>query len=68
MNIPTDVPAMWDPNSNPDPSAMLPSEVAVQQVQMMASVVLALLNQPFSESFTEQLIILLCFGNLWIYT
>lgn len=40
---------MWDPTSTLDPSAMLPAEVAVQQVQIMASVVLALLNQPFSE-------------------
>lgn len=40
---------MWDPISTLDPSAMLPAEAAVQQVQMMASVVLALLNQPLSE-------------------
>lgn len=49
LNIPTDVPAMWDPTASLDPSATLPAEVAVQQVQVMASIVLALLAQPFSE-------------------
>lgn len=49
LNIPTDVPAMWDPTASLDPSAMLPAEVAVQQVQIMASIALALLAQPFSE-------------------
>lgn len=49
LNIPTDVPAMWDPIATLDPSAVLPAEAAVQQVQIMASVVLALLNQPLSE-------------------
>lgn len=40
---------MWDPISTLDPSATLPPEAAVQQVQIMASVVLALLNEPLSE-------------------
>ncbi|XP_075868801.1 epithelial splicing regulatory protein 1 isoform X2 [Nelusetta ayraudi] len=54
LNIPTDVPAMWDPISTLDPSATLPPEAAVQQVQIMASVVLALLNEPLSHTFSNQ--------------
>lgn len=49
LSVPADVPAMWDPSASLDPSATLPAEVAVQQVQIMASIVLALLAQPFSE-------------------
>lgn len=49
LSIPVDVPAVWDPSASLDPSATLPAEVAVQQVQIMASIVLALLAQPFSE-------------------
>uniref|UniRef100_A0A674NNE3 Epithelial splicing regulatory protein 1 n=1 Tax=Takifugu rubripes TaxID=31033 RepID=A0A674NNE3_TAKRU len=37
-----------------DPSAVLPSEVAVEQVQVMARIVLALLAQPFVHTFSSQ--------------
>uniref|UniRef100_A0A3B5BCI5 Epithelial splicing regulatory protein 1 n=1 Tax=Stegastes partitus TaxID=144197 RepID=A0A3B5BCI5_9TELE len=36
-----------------DPSAALPAEVAVQQVQLMASIVLALLSDPFDHTFSN---------------
>ncbi|XP_029360123.1 epithelial splicing regulatory protein 1 isoform X3 [Echeneis naucrates] len=46
LSIPVDVPPMLDPSATPDPSATLPAEIAVQQVQTMASIVLALLSEP----------------------
>jgi len=49
LTIPVDVPAMWDPSATLDPSAALPAEIAAQQVQIMGSIVLALLSEPFSE-------------------
>lgn len=49
LSIPVDVPPMWDPSATLDPSAILPAEVAVQHVQTMASIVLALLSEPFCE-------------------
>ncbi|XP_037640174.1 epithelial splicing regulatory protein 1 isoform X2 [Sebastes umbrosus] len=54
LSIPVDVPAMWDPSSTLDPSAIMPAEVAVQQVQIMGSIVLALLSEPFSHTFPTQ--------------
>ncbi|KAM3614789.1 uncharacterized protein V6R79_019050 [Siganus canaliculatus] len=54
LTIPVDLPAMWDPSSSLDPSDNLPAEVAVQQVQTMASIVLALLSQPFCHTFSNQ--------------
>ncbi|KAM9353296.1 epithelial splicing regulatory protein 1 isoform 2-T2 [Symphorus nematophorus] len=54
LSIPADVPAMWDPSAALDPSAVLPAEVAVQQVQIMANIVLALLAEPFSHTFSNQ--------------
>uniref|UniRef100_A0AAQ5ZIN4 RRM domain-containing protein n=1 Tax=Amphiprion ocellaris TaxID=80972 RepID=A0AAQ5ZIN4_AMPOC len=36
-----------------DPSAVLPAEAAVQQVQLMASIVLALLSDPFNHTFSN---------------
>uniref|UniRef100_A0A3Q1F7U3 Epithelial splicing regulatory protein 1 n=1 Tax=Acanthochromis polyacanthus TaxID=80966 RepID=A0A3Q1F7U3_9TELE len=36
-----------------DPSATLPAEAAVQQVQLMASIVLALLSDPFNHTFSN---------------
>ncbi|CAJ1062202.1 epithelial splicing regulatory protein 1 isoform X4 [Xyrichtys novacula] len=54
LSIPFDVPPMWDPSATPDPSAILPAEVAVQQVQTMANIVLALLSEPFCHTFPNQ--------------
>uniref|UniRef100_A0A3Q3VYS6 RRM domain-containing protein n=1 Tax=Mola mola TaxID=94237 RepID=A0A3Q3VYS6_MOLML len=39
--------------SSPDPSAILPAGIAVQQVQIMANIVLALLSPPFSHTFSN---------------
>ncbi|XP_059194420.1 epithelial splicing regulatory protein 1 [Centropristis striata] len=52
LSIPVDVPAMWDPSATMDPSAILPAEIAVQHVQIMGSIVLALLSEPFSHTFS----------------
>ncbi|XP_033496743.2 epithelial splicing regulatory protein 1 isoform X1 [Epinephelus lanceolatus] len=54
LSIPVDVPAMWDPSATLDPSAILPPEAAVQQVQIMGSIVLALLSEPFNHTFSTQ--------------
>ncbi|XP_028436238.1 epithelial splicing regulatory protein 1 isoform X3 [Perca flavescens] len=54
LSIPVDVPAMWDPSATLDPSAILPAEIAVQQTQIMGSIVLALLSEPFSHTFSTQ--------------
>nr|XP_046256808.1 epithelial splicing regulatory protein 1 isoform X2 [Scatophagus argus] len=54
LNIPADVPAMWDPTASLDPSATMPVEIPIQQVQIMASIVLALLSQPFCHTFSNQ--------------
>ncbi|XP_069392966.1 epithelial splicing regulatory protein 1 isoform X1 [Paralichthys olivaceus] len=53
LSVPVDVPLMWDPSASLDPSAILPAEAAIQQVQMMASIVLALLSEPFSHTFSN---------------
>ncbi|XP_069552136.1 epithelial splicing regulatory protein 1 isoform X4 [Brachyistius frenatus] len=53
LSIPVDVPTMWDPSAMPDPAAILPAEVAVQQVQLMASVVVALLSEQFCHTFSN---------------
>ncbi|XP_068998957.1 epithelial splicing regulatory protein 1 isoform X4 [Embiotoca jacksoni] len=53
LSIPVDVPTMWDPSATPDPAAILPAEVAVQQVQLMASVVVALLSEQFCHTFSN---------------
>uniref|UniRef100_A0A8C4DZM8 Epithelial splicing regulatory protein 1 n=1 Tax=Dicentrarchus labrax TaxID=13489 RepID=A0A8C4DZM8_DICLA len=37
-----------------DPSVTLPAETAVQQVEIMASIVLALLSEPFCHTFSNQ--------------
>lgn len=52
LNIPVDVLTMWDPSAALDPSAILPAEVAAQQVQLMASVVITLLSEPFCKYCT----------------
>lgn len=49
LSLPADVPTMWDPSATLDPTTPLPPEIGVQQVQAMASIVLALLSEPFSE-------------------
>ncbi len=49
LSIPVDVPAMWDPSATVDSTDKLPAEIALQQVQIMASIVLALLSEPFCE-------------------
>ncbi|XP_070691268.1 epithelial splicing regulatory protein 1 isoform X1 [Pempheris klunzingeri] len=54
LSITVDVPAMWDSSATMDLSAKLPAEVAVQQVQIMASIVLALLSEPFCHTFSSQ--------------
>ncbi|GLD55774.1 epithelial splicing regulatory protein 1 isoform X1 [Lates japonicus] len=53
LSIPVDVPPMWDPSATLDPSAILPAEVAVQHVQTMASIVLALLSETFCHTFSN---------------
>lgn len=50
LSIPANPSAVWDPSASPDPSAVLPAEMAVEQVQLMARIVLALLAQPFGEN------------------
>ncbi|XP_062255609.1 epithelial splicing regulatory protein 1 isoform X2 [Platichthys flesus] len=42
-----------DTPATPDPSAILSAEAAVQQVKMMASIVLALLSEPFGHTFSN---------------
>ncbi|XP_051262623.1 epithelial splicing regulatory protein 1 isoform X2 [Dicentrarchus labrax] len=54
LSIPVDVPSMWDPSATLDPSVTLPAETAVQQVEIMASIVLALLSEPFCHTFSNQ--------------
>ncbi|XP_078109116.1 epithelial splicing regulatory protein 1 isoform X5 [Sander vitreus] len=54
LSLPVDVPAMWDPSVTLDPSAILPAEIAVQQTQIMGSIVLALLSEPFCHTFSTQ--------------
>uniref|UniRef100_A0A3B5B4T3 Epithelial splicing regulatory protein 1 n=1 Tax=Stegastes partitus TaxID=144197 RepID=A0A3B5B4T3_9TELE len=53
LSLPVDGSNMWDPSATEDPSAALPAEVAVQQVQLMASIVLALLSDPFDHTFSN---------------
>lgn len=50
LSIPSKPSTIWDPSDSGDPAAVLPAEVAVEQVQVMARIVLALLAQPFGES------------------
>lgn len=50
LSIPSKLSPIWDPSDSEDPPAVLPSEVAVEQVQVMARIALALLAQPFGES------------------
>ncbi|XP_028325781.1 epithelial splicing regulatory protein 1 isoform X3 [Gouania willdenowi] len=47
LSISVDVPMLWDP------SAIMPPKVAVQQVQLMSSIVLALLSEPMCHIFTK---------------
>ncbi|CAK6960654.1 epithelial splicing regulatory protein 1 isoform X1 [Scomber scombrus] len=51
--IPADVPAMWGPSATLDSSAVLPPEIAVQQVQIMGNIILAMLSEPFSHTFSN---------------
>nr|XP_020462882.1 epithelial splicing regulatory protein 1 [Monopterus albus] len=53
LRIPIDVPAMLDHLAALDPSAILPAEIAVQHVHIMASIVLALLSEPFCHMFSN---------------
>ncbi|XP_039973172.1 epithelial splicing regulatory protein 1 isoform X1 [Xiphias gladius] len=53
LSIPVDMPPTWNPSDTLDPSAILPSEIAVQQVQIMASIVLALLSEPYCHAFSN---------------
>ncbi|XP_036929392.1 epithelial splicing regulatory protein 1 isoform X4 [Acanthopagrus latus] len=54
LSLPADVPNMWDPSAPLDPTTPLPPVIGVQQVQAMASIVLALLSEPFSHTFSNQ--------------
>ncbi|XP_041798410.1 epithelial splicing regulatory protein 1 isoform X1 [Chelmon rostratus] len=54
LSIPVDETAMWDSSATLDPSAILPAEIAVQQLQIMAIIALALLNEPFCHMFSNQ--------------
>ncbi|XP_017280518.1 epithelial splicing regulatory protein 1 isoform X3 [Kryptolebias marmoratus] len=47
LSVPVDAPATWDP------SDALPAEAAVQQVRLLAGVVLALLSEPFCHTFSN---------------
>ncbi|KAF7669708.1 hypothetical protein LDENG_00147210 [Lucifuga dentata] len=47
LSILVDLPAMLDP------AAILPPEIALQQVQIMASIVLALLSEPLCHTFSN---------------
>ncbi|XP_013871085.1 epithelial splicing regulatory protein 1 [Austrofundulus limnaeus] len=53
LSIPVNVPTMWDPSTAHEPSGVLPAEVAVQQVRLMASIVLTLLSEPFCHTFSN---------------
>ncbi|CAG6015474.1 unnamed protein product [Menidia menidia] len=53
LNVPVDTPTTWDPSVPQDSPAALPSEVAVQQLRLMASIVLALLSEPFCHTFSN---------------
>ncbi|KAM4567845.1 epithelial splicing regulatory protein 1 isoform 4-T4 [Fundulus diaphanus] len=53
LSLPVDVPTVWDPTANQDPLAVLPAEVAVQQVRLMTSIILALLSEPYCHSFSN---------------
>ncbi|XP_077577288.1 epithelial splicing regulatory protein 1 isoform X1 [Stigmatopora nigra] len=53
LGIPAEVPAMCDSMCLLDPSATPPPEVAVQQVQMMAKIVLHLLSEPLCHTFSN---------------
>ncbi|KAM9310101.1 epithelial splicing regulatory protein 1 isoform 3-T3 [Pholidichthys leucotaenia] len=52
LSIPDDMPTSWDPSNTLDPSAPLPAELALQQVQLMSSIALALLSEPFCHTFS----------------
>ncbi|KAM8870854.1 epithelial splicing regulatory protein 1 isoform 2-T2 [Spinachia spinachia] len=54
LSIPVDLPAMLDPSATLDPSAILPAEIAVQLIQIMSSIVLALLSEPSSHTFSTE--------------
>ncbi|XP_037309677.2 epithelial splicing regulatory protein 1 isoform X3 [Pungitius pungitius] len=54
LSIPVDLPAIWDPSATLDPSAILPAEIVVQLVQIMGSIVLALLSEPSSHTFSTE--------------
>ncbi|XP_012704782.2 epithelial splicing regulatory protein 1 isoform X3 [Fundulus heteroclitus] len=53
LSLPVDVPTVWDPTANQDPLAAPPAEVAVQQVRLMTSIILALLSEPYCHSFSN---------------
>ncbi|XP_061674912.1 epithelial splicing regulatory protein 1 isoform X1 [Syngnathoides biaculeatus] len=53
LSIPVEAPPLCDSLGAPDPSAALPPRVAVQQVEMMAKIVLSLLSEPLCHSFSN---------------
>ncbi|XP_037532233.1 epithelial splicing regulatory protein 1 isoform X1 [Nematolebias whitei] len=53
LSIPMNVPTVWDPSATHEPSAVLPPTAAVEQLQLMASIVLALLSEPFCHTFSN---------------
>ncbi|KAK2844550.1 hypothetical protein Q5P01_011209 [Channa striata] len=50
LSVPVAMPATWDPL---DPLATLPAEVAVEQVKIMAGIVLTLLSDPLCHVFSH---------------
>lgn len=50
LSIPANLSAVWDPSAPLDPLAVFNAEMAVEQVALMARIVLALLAQPFGET------------------
>ncbi|KAF7227303.1 epithelial splicing regulatory protein 1 isoform X2 [Nothobranchius furzeri] len=53
LGIPVEASATWDPSATQEPLVALPAEVAVEQVRLMASIVLTLLSEPFSHVFSN---------------
>ncbi|KAM9852378.1 epithelial splicing regulatory protein 1 isoform 2-T2 [Aulostomus maculatus] len=53
LSIPVDVPATCESSASLDVAAVLPPGIAVQQVQIMASIILALLSEPFCHTFSN---------------
>ncbi|XP_051920442.1 epithelial splicing regulatory protein 1 isoform X2 [Hippocampus zosterae] len=53
LNIPIEAPAMCSSLDTLDPLAIMPPQVAVQTVRLMAQIVLSLLSEPFCHTFSN---------------